>query len=37
MTGKERYEHIEIPAQLTDVMTAAQKKAAARKRSMRLT
>ncbi|MGG4108972.1 DUF4179 domain-containing protein [Paenibacillus lautus] len=37
MTGKERYEHIEIPAQITDVMAAAQKKAAARKRSMRLT
>ncbi|KOP65143.1 hypothetical protein AMS62_07705 [Bacillus sp. FJAT-18019] len=36
MTGKERYEHIEIPAQLTDVIVAAQKKAAARKRSMRL-
>lgn len=37
MTGKERYEHIEIPAQLTGVIDAAQKKAAARKRSMRLT
>ena len=36
MTGKERYEHIEIPAQLTGVIDA-QKKAVARKRSMRLT
>ena len=26
MTGKERYEHIEIPAQLTGVIAAAQKR-----------
>ncbi|MFB4323969.1 hypothetical protein [Paenibacillus lautus] len=36
MTGKERYEHIEIPAQLTGVIDAAQKKAATRKRSRRM-
>jgi len=36
MTGKERYEHIEIPAQLTGVIDAAQKKAATRKRSKRM-
>ncbi|MHA2858528.1 hypothetical protein ACXZ7E_31345 [Paenibacillus lautus] len=36
MTGKERYEHIEIPAQLTSVIDAAQKKAATRKRSKRM-
>lgn len=36
MTGKERYEHIEIPIELTGIIDAAQKKAAARKRSMRL-
>ncbi|ACX62995.1 hypothetical protein MHI43_03535 [Paenibacillus sp. FSL H8-0457] len=36
MTGKERYEHIEIPAQLTGVIDAAQKKAAIRKRSKRM-
>ena len=35
MTGKERYEHIEIPAQLTGVIDAQKK--AARKRSIRLT
>lgn len=36
MTGKERYEHIEIPAQLTGVIEAAQKKAAIHKRSKRM-
>ncbi|MBY0165003.1 hypothetical protein V4V36_31195 [Paenibacillus lautus] len=36
MTGKDRYEHIEIPAQLTGVIEAAQKKAATHKRSKRM-
>ncbi|WP_366291363.1 hypothetical protein [Paenibacillus sp. AN1007] len=36
MTSKERYENIEIPAQLTDVIRQAQQKAAARKSSSRI-
>lgn len=36
MTGKERYEQIEIPAQLASVVESARHKAAARKRSLRL-
>ncbi|MCM3135080.1 hypothetical protein M3629_20070 [Paenibacillus polysaccharolyticus] len=36
MTSKERYENIEIPAQLTEVIRQAQRKAAARKKSSRL-
>ncbi|GIO88915.1 MULTISPECIES: hypothetical protein [Paenibacillus] len=36
MTGKDRYEQIEIPAQLANVMESARHKAAARKRSLRL-
>lgn len=31
MTGKDRYEQIEIPAQLANVMESARHKAAARK------
>ncbi|MCF7757241.1 hypothetical protein KQ941_22675 [Paenibacillus xylanexedens] len=36
MTGKDRYENIEIPAQLTDVIHHAQKRATARKNSSRM-
>ncbi|MBY0206409.1 hypothetical protein [Paenibacillus cucumis (ex Kampfer et al. 2016)] len=36
MTSKERYENIEIPAQLTEVIRQAQRKAAARKKSSRI-
>ncbi|KAA2287812.1 hypothetical protein FY526_29750, partial [Clostridioides difficile] len=36
MTGKDRYEDIEIPAQLTDVIHHAQKRATARKSSSRM-
>ncbi|MFC9708622.1 DUF4179 domain-containing protein [Paenibacillus sp. NPDC056933] len=36
MTGKDRYKNIEIPAQLTDVIQHAQKKATARKSSFRI-
>ncbi|MGE6577284.1 hypothetical protein ACQKFM_20440 [Paenibacillus xylanexedens] len=36
MTGKDRYENIEIPAQLNDVIHHAQKRATARKSSSRM-
>lgn len=36
MTGKDRYAQIEIPAQLGDILEAAQRKAAARRRTTRL-